>query len=79
MVNELTSNVRFHDAKQVKIAIDIITRFCNGIPKFILKGNTSNQVIRNRLHPTEPTGVIAANNKSNYRQLLGIVANRHVH
>lgn len=44
MVYELTSDVRFHDAKQVKIAIDIITRFCNGIPKFILKGNTSNQV-----------------------------------
>ena len=44
MVNELTSNVRFHDAKQVKIAIDIITRFCNGIPKFILKGNTSNSL-----------------------------------
>ena len=43
MVNELTCDVRFHDAKQVKIAIDIITLFCNGIPKFILKGNTSKQ------------------------------------
>lgn len=43
MVNELTCDVRFHDAKQVKIANDIITLFCNGIPKFILKGNTSKQ------------------------------------
>ena len=29
-----------------------------------------------RLHLTEPTGVIAANNMSNYRQLLDIVLNR---
>ena len=27
-----------------KYAIDVIKRFCNGIPKFILKGNTSKQV-----------------------------------
>ena len=31
------------------------------------------------LRLTEPTGVIAANNMSNYLQLLDIVANRHVH
>ena len=30
-----------------------------------------------KLRLTEPTGVIAANNKSNYQQLLDIVSNRY--
>ena len=44
MIHELTCNVQFHDTTMIKYAIDVIKRFCNGIPKFILKGNTSNQV-----------------------------------
>ncbi|MGN1229800.1 MAG: hypothetical protein ACI4T5_09145 [Prevotella sp.] len=44
MIRELIFDVRFHDAKQKKFAIDIIILFCNGIPKFILKGNTAKQL-----------------------------------
>ena len=44
MIHELTCNVQFHDTTMKKYAIDVIKRFCNGIPKFILKGNTSKQV-----------------------------------
>ena len=44
MISELTCDEKFHDATMKKIAIDIIKRFCNGIPKFKLKGNTSKQV-----------------------------------
>ena len=44
MIHELTCNVQFHDTTMIKYAIDVIKRFCNGIPKFILKGNTSKQV-----------------------------------
>ena len=44
IIHKLTCGVQFHDTQLKKIAIDIIKRFCNGIPKFILKGNTSKQV-----------------------------------
>lgn len=44
MIHELTCNVQFHDTTMKKYAIDVIKRFCNGIPKFILRGNTSKQV-----------------------------------
>ena len=44
MISELTCDEQFHDTTMKKIAIDIIKRFCNGIPKYKLKGNTSKQV-----------------------------------
>ena len=64
IIHKLTCGVQFHDTQLKKIAIDIIKRFCNGIPKFILKGNTSKQV--RWITPTQIWLLLHIQNRENW-------------
>ena len=44
MIREISGEYVFGSLKQANLILDILTKFCNGIPKFILKGNTSFEV-----------------------------------
>lgn len=48
MLQEISEENSFGSLKQANLVLGIITDFCNGIPKFILKGNTSSEVFNKR-------------------------------
>lgn len=48
MLQEISEQNLFGSLKQANLVLGIITKFCNGIPKFILKGNTSSEVFNKR-------------------------------
>lgn len=48
MLQEISEEVSFSSLKQANFILGILTEFCNGIPKFILKGNTSSEVFNHR-------------------------------
>lgn len=48
MLQEISEQNLFGSLKQANLVLGIITDFCNGIPKFILKGNTSSDVFNKR-------------------------------
>lgn len=48
MLQEISEDNPFDSLKQANFILGILTNFCNGIPKFILKGNTSSEVFNKR-------------------------------
>lgn len=44
MLQDISEENNFGNLKQANVILGILTKFCNGIPKFILKGNTSAEV-----------------------------------
>lgn len=48
MLQKISEENMFGSLKQANLILGIITKFCNGIPKFILKGNTSSEVFNKR-------------------------------